>query len=118
MRRLAGAAPLRTRSAACAARVTGEKHQQRGADETAGQRLPKRYYLRTVEHYQSLAYPPRLAVDLGSYVDGELYGWAWQPYGYFDPAQRHVSHFVHFSISYTLHKIPTRGPLTDLLLIK
>ena len=37
---------------------------------------------------QSLAYPPRLAVDLGSYVDGEAHGWARQPYGYFDPAPR------------------------------
>ena len=46
------------------------------------------YYLRSVGHYQSLAYPPRLAVDLGSYVDGEAHGWARQPYGYFDPAPR------------------------------
>ena len=35
------------------------------------------YYLRSVKDYQSLAYPPRLAVDLGSYVDGEAHGWAW-----------------------------------------
>ena len=46
------------------------------------------YYLRAVKNYQSLAYPPRLAVDLGSYVDGEAHGWARQPYGYFDPAPR------------------------------
>ena len=48
----------------------------------------KLYYLRAVKDYQSVAYPPRLAVDLGSYVDGEAYGWARQPYGYFDPAPR------------------------------
>ena len=46
------------------------------------------YYLRAVKHHQSLAYSPRLAVDLGSYVDGEAHGWARQPYGYFDPAPR------------------------------
>ena len=34
------------------------------------------YYLRSEKDYQSLAYPPRLAVDLGSYVDGEAHGWA------------------------------------------
>ena len=28
------------------------------------------YYLRAKKDYQSLAYPPRLAVDLGTYVDG------------------------------------------------
>ena len=50
--------------------------------------LKAAYYLRAVEDYQSLAYPPRLAVDLGSYVDGEAHGWARQPYGYFDPAPR------------------------------
>ena len=37
---------------------------------------------------RSTAYTPRLAVDLGSYVDGEAHGWARQPYGYFDPAPR------------------------------
>ena len=46
------------------------------------------YYLRAEKDNQSLAYPPRLAVDLGSYVDGEAYGWARQPYGCFDPAPR------------------------------
>ena len=44
--------------------------------------------LRSKSIGESLAYPPRLAVDLGSYVDGEAYGWARQPYGYFDPAPR------------------------------
>ena len=34
------------------------------------------YYLRSQKDYQSLAYPSRLAVDLGSYVDGEAHGWA------------------------------------------
>ena len=34
------------------------------------------YYLRPQKDYQSLAYPSRLAVDLGSYVDGEAHGWA------------------------------------------
>ena len=46
------------------------------------------YYLRTESNYKCVAYPRRLAVDLGSYVDGEAYGWARQPYGYFDPAPR------------------------------
>ena len=46
------------------------------------------YYLRSKKDYQSVVYPPRLAVDLGSYVDGEAHGWARQPYGYFDPAPR------------------------------
>ena len=36
----------------------------------------RNYYLRSEKDYQSLAYPPRLAVDLGSYVDGEAHGWA------------------------------------------
>ena len=49
---------------------------------------PKLYYLRSISIGESLAYPPRLAVDLGSYVDGEAHGWARQPYGYFDPAPR------------------------------
>ena len=34
----------------------------------------------------------RLAVELGSVVDdeasNEAYGWAWKPYGWFDPARR------------------------------
>jgi hypothetical protein len=34
------------------------------------------YYLRPVEDYQWLAYPPKLTVELGSYVDGEAHGWA------------------------------------------
>ena len=38
--------------------------------------LEDTYYLRAVKDNQSLAYPPRLAVDLGSYVDGEAHGWA------------------------------------------
>ena len=46
------------------------------------------YYLHSISIGESLAYPPRLAVDLGSYVDGEAHGWARQPYGYFDPAPR------------------------------
>ena len=33
----------------------------------------KMYYLRAIEDKQSLAYPPRLAVELGSYVDGEAH---------------------------------------------
>ena len=31
---------------------------------------------------------PRLAVELGSRVDDEAYGWAWKPYGWFGPAPR------------------------------
>ena len=46
------------------------------------------YYLRTLSIDQWLAYPPRLAVELGSCVDGEAYGWAWKPYGWFGPAAR------------------------------
>ena len=46
------------------------------------------YYLRSVKHCQWLAYPLRLAVELGSCVDGEAHGWAWKPYGWFDPAPR------------------------------
>jgi hypothetical protein len=46
------------------------------------------YYLRSKSIEQSLAYPPRLAVELGSYVDGEAHGWARYPYGWFDPAPR------------------------------
>jgi hypothetical protein len=34
------------------------------------------YDLRSVKHYQWLVYPPRLTVELGSYVDGEAHGWA------------------------------------------
>ena len=34
------------------------------------------YYLRAEKDYQSLAYPPRLAVDLDSYVDDEAHEWA------------------------------------------
>ena len=34
------------------------------------------YYLRAVKDYQWLAYPPKLTVELGSYVDGEAHGWA------------------------------------------
>ena len=30
----------------------------------------------------------RLAVEVGSCVDDEAYGWAWKPYGWFDPAPR------------------------------
>ena len=37
---------------------------------------------------QWLAYPPRLAMELGSCVDDEAYGWAWKPYGWFGPAPR------------------------------
>ena len=46
------------------------------------------YYLRTPVIEQWLAYPPRLAVELGSCVGGEAHGWAWKPYGWFDPAPR------------------------------
>ena len=35
-----------------------------------------RYYLRTVSIGEWLAYPPKLTVELGSYVDGEAHGWA------------------------------------------
>ena len=48
----------------------------------------KIYYLRTLSIGQWLAYPPRLAVELGSCVGGEAHGWAWKPYGWFDPAPR------------------------------
>ena len=34
------------------------------------------YYLRTEKDYQWLAYPHKLTVELGSYVDGEAHGWA------------------------------------------
>ena len=34
------------------------------------------YYLRSEKDNQWLAYTPRLAVVLGSYVDGEAHGWA------------------------------------------
>ena len=46
------------------------------------------YYLRTLSIDKWLAYPPRLAVELGSCVGGEAHGWAWKPYGWFDPAPR------------------------------
>ena len=46
------------------------------------------YYLRMEKDYQCLAYCPRLALELGSCVDGEAHGWAWKPYGWFDPAPR------------------------------
>ena len=39
-------------------------------------------------HYTVFHRVPRLAVELGSRVDGEAYGWAWKPYGWFDPARR------------------------------
>ena len=39
-------------------------------------------------HYTVFHRVPRLAVELGSRVDGEAYGWAWKPYGWFDPAPR------------------------------
>ena len=43
------------------------------------------YYLRSESIDKWLAYPPpRLAVELGSCVDGEAYAWAWKPYGWFD----------------------------------
>ena len=32
------------------------------------------YYLRSLKDYQWLVYPPRLTVELGSYVDGEPMG--------------------------------------------
>ena len=46
------------------------------------------YDLRSISIGQWLAYPPRRAVELGSCVDDEAYGWAWKPYGWFDPAPR------------------------------
>ena len=59
------------------------------AQDARAQRAPHiNVLLRSISIEQSLAYPPRLAVDLGSYVDGEAHGWARQPYGYFDPAPR------------------------------
>ena len=36
----------------------------------------KRYYLRSISIGEWLAYPPKLTVELGSYVDGEAHGWA------------------------------------------
>ena len=50
--------------------------------------LTSYYYLRTVSIGEWLAYPPKLTVELGSYVDGEAHGWALHPYGWFDPAPR------------------------------
>ena len=47
------------------------------------------YYLRSKSIDKWLAlFPPKLAVELGSCVDGEAYGWAWKPYGWFDLAPR------------------------------
>ena len=34
------------------------------------------YYLRSIRIGEWLAYPPKLTVELGSYVDGEAHGWA------------------------------------------
>ena len=34
------------------------------------------YYLRTISTGEWLAYPPKLTVELGSYVHGEAHGWA------------------------------------------
>ena len=33
------------------------------------------YYLRMEKDFKWLAYPPKLTVELGSYVDGEAHGW-------------------------------------------
>ena len=46
------------------------------------------YYLRMKKDCPCLAYCPRLALELGSRVDGEARGWAWKPYGWFDPDPR------------------------------
>ena len=55
-------------------------HGLLAAKKTAGRtaRVPVAivYYLRTLKDVSSLAYPPRLAVDLGFYVDDEAHGWA------------------------------------------
>ena len=40
------------------------------------ERLRVYYYLRTISTGEWLAYPPKLTVELGSYVDGEAHGWA------------------------------------------
>ena len=37
---------------------------------------PENYYLRSISTEEWLAYPPKLTVELGSYVDGEAHGWA------------------------------------------
>ena len=34
------------------------------------------YYLRSISTEEWLAYPPKLTVELGSYVHGEAHGWA------------------------------------------
>ena len=34
------------------------------------------YYLRMEKDFKWLSYPPKLTVELGSYVDGEAHGWA------------------------------------------
>jgi hypothetical protein len=34
------------------------------------------YYRRSIRIGEWLAYPPKLTVELGSYVDGEAHGWA------------------------------------------
>ena len=60
----------------------------REGSETAAQGEDSLWQDKPVSIGESLAYLPRLAVDLGSYVDGEAHGWARQPYGYFDPAPR------------------------------
>ena len=39
-------------------------------------RIEMYYYLRMEKDYQWLAYPHKLTVELGSYVDGEAHGWA------------------------------------------
>ena len=38
--------------------------------------LDQCYYLRIERDESTLAYPPMLTVELGSYVDGEAHGWA------------------------------------------
>ena len=41
-----------------------------------GYKIIKLYYLRTEKDCPWLAYPPKLTVELGSYVDGEAHEWA------------------------------------------
>ena len=60
----------------------------RSTDAAGSSRHAVMYYLRIEKDYQCLVYCPRLALELGSCVDGEAHGWAWKPYGWFDPAPR------------------------------
>ena len=44
--------------------------------EVVSNKLKTNYYLRSISTEEWLAYPPKLTVELGSYVDGEAHGWA------------------------------------------